>query len=204
MANFVQLSPAYYAIQRMEGNPQVLIFQAGKLEDFAETLKSCLTDSLERVTDFTLPDADYKVGQVIFKVSLMKESGNIRTDIREWFTDPLTQQLRPTKKGVNLSLEQLTTVTAKIGDFVGNQRDSLNRLVAAISVESVGAQTDSAPAEAKTTLRKRKAVKPKLTASKKKAVKKQPKKAVQSRPTVESDQESIEIESSSEEEQDSE
>lgn len=204
MANFMQLSPSYYAIQRMEGKPQVLIFQASKLEEFAETLKACLSDSLERLTDVTLPDADYKVGEVVFKVSLLKESGNIRTDIREWFTDSITQQLRPTKKGVNLSVEQLTTVNSNIRDFINGQRDSLNRLAAATAVpkESVAAQTDSLPGEVKPVIRKRKATKPKLPAKKKAA--KKPKKGSPSRPIViESDQETIDVDSSSEEEPDS-
>lgn len=209
MATFTQLSASYFAIQRTDGKTQVLIFSAAKLQEFADTIKCCLTDSLDRLADLTLPDADYKVGSVLFKVSSLPETGTIRTDIREWYTDSITQTLKPTKKGVNLSLEQLTVVESKIADFITREKEVLTRLTL-VSTQTVATNTDFSPEtptpKALTNKRKLTATKLRLkTGLKKKVV--TPKKAKKGSLTnpivVESDHETIEIVSSSDEELDS-
>lgn len=133
MASFTKLSASYFAIIRKDvKSQQVIIFPTSQLQDFADTLQSSLEEGLDRLSEPCLGDADFKIGDKIHvKVSTAAETGSIRTDIREWYVDTISSSIKPTKKGVNLSLEQLTTVTAEIQSFIKLERDSLMRLALA-------------------------------------------------------------------------
>lgn len=199
MASFTQLSASYYAIIRKEGKSQVLIFPAAKLQDFCDSLKSCLTDALERLEDPTLPDADYRVGNVVFKVSAVPETGAIRIDVREWYTDSVTNSLKPTRKGVNLTIEHLTTVHCEIESYISAEKENLARLASALTIK-LDLTDDVQPPQAPSKKRK---LKPKGARVNKKrgAAKKAKKGTTAADPVlVESDHETIDISSSDGEE----
>ena len=53
----------------------------------------------------------HQVGDFNGKVVTIKEyKGKVYVDIRKWFTDKQTNVLEPTRKGINLSLDEVSTL----------------------------------------------------------------------------------------------
>lgn len=174
MARFTQLSPAFCGILRPEKS-QVIVFAATLLPDIADALQTALDESLQRISDPTLPDVDFKVGDKIhLKVCTVLETGAIRTDIREWYADTVTCQLKPSKRGVNLSVEQLTGVQAEVQAFIQKEKDSLTKLAIAAAIQTPdktdAADSASSSKQAKAPLKRKAKGKAPTPASKKKPV----------------------------------
>lgn len=124
MACFKRLSDSFYSIQRSE-KAQSLIFPTSLIPELYEKLSWCQQEALKRLEDGNLPDTQSSVGaKIICRVMSVHETGAVRIDIREWYTS-LSGALNPTRRGVNLSLEQLTLVYSEIEEFVSAEKEKL-------------------------------------------------------------------------------
>lgn len=141
MASFAQLSSKFFTIIRSEktadgDKTQVIILPAIRIRDISDALQKSIDLALDRLADPTLPPTEIRVGEKIYiKISVSPNSGSIRIDIREWFTDAVTGLLRPTTSGVNLKIEQAAAVHAEINTFLTKEKEAIARLVA-IATES--------------------------------------------------------------------
>ena len=144
MACLKRLTESYYSIQRSEKG-QSLIFPTSLIPELYEKLSWCQQEALKRLEDENLPDTQTSVGKkIICRVMSIHETGAVRIDIREWYTS-LSGALNPTRRGVNLSLEQLTLVYSEIEEFVSQEKEKL--VIAATKAAMHDVSTINIPAD---------------------------------------------------------
>ena len=122
MATFKKLNNDFYAIQR-HSKSQILILSVGTVAELLPILQLAMLDGLERLSNGNLPDSQYTISQkyIVF-VSLSPDSGSVRLDIWEWFTNP-DGESKPTKWGVNLSVEEVNIFTSLIEEHLRTALD---------------------------------------------------------------------------------
>ena len=125
MACFKKLNGDFYAIHRDSKKAQILILPVGVVVELYKLLELAMQDGLERMVDGNLPDSQHVLqNKYIIKVSSPTERCGVRVDVREWYTDK-DGDLKPTRSGVNLGVEDLTVVNGQIHDYIEAKKNQL-------------------------------------------------------------------------------